>query len=119
VIHPKNLWEKHWKVLTEDCQYRLEKRNPGTHIELTHQQLQNQGLTDIEEILSHNAQSLKNYPPMPIPKIHDDIGVHNQLIYDEVNYNSETLAAELNELKIGLNTDQRKPYLAILNSCER
>jgi len=47
------------------------------------------------------------------------LGVHNQLTYDELNYNSETLAAELNELKIGLNTDQRKPYLAILNSCEK
>ena len=73
----------------------------------------------MEEILSHNGQSLKNYPPMPIPNIHDDVVVHNQLINDELNYDNKTLATELNELEIGLNTDQRKPYLAILNSCEK
>jgi hypothetical protein len=69
-----------------------------TELLLTDEQLQNLTLLEIEKLLQSSRRSLKEFPSIPYPKgyILEQLG--NRLIYDERNYDTDTLKAEFEEL---------------------
>jgi hypothetical protein len=67
-------------------------------LQLTDEQLQNLTLLEIEKILELNNRSLHDYKSMPYPQDYVTADLGNRLIYDEHNYDVESLRAEFLEL---------------------
>ena len=84
---------------------------------MTDEQFKNEALCDIEEIMTNNGQSLASYPLKPSVIRQADIGLKNQLIFDELNYDQAALAGTSHILANDLNEEQNDTYLAILKSC--
>jgi ATP-dependent DNA helicase PIF1 len=81
---------------------------------LTPDQLKNYALAEIDTLLQSNNKSLRQYPdmPQPDPGLLPDRG--NRLIYDELNYDRESLVEEHHMLMSTMTTEQRKVYDKIM-----
>ena len=63
-------------------------------MQLNDDELQNLALLQIEDLLQLNRKSLRDYPPMPLPKDVVRTKVGNKLIHAERDYNKEQLTDE-------------------------
>ncbi|KAH7850741.1 hypothetical protein Vadar_002294 [Vaccinium darrowii] len=86
VTNPLDLWERHWKSLTDDLMYRLRRDASDNALHIEDETLKNLGLLEIEHILKRNGRSLKDFPPMPMPSVRDAHFVTNRLIREELEY---------------------------------
>ncbi|CAG8702521.1 3076_t:CDS:1, partial [Racocetra fulgida] len=92
-----------------DILYHLCNTTNNTHIDPT-KSAKNYALVDLQSILRLQGHSLEEFPPMPLPsEISDNT---DQLIHEELNYNTHLLAQfyEINKNK--LNQDQLKIFSA-------
>jgi hypothetical protein len=85
---------------------------------LTPDQIKSYALAEIEFLLQSNNRSLKDYPDMPRPDegLVPDRG--NRLIYDELNYDRQTLAEEHLRLMSTMTSEQRRVYDKIMTRIE-
>jgi hypothetical protein len=67
-------------------------------LQLTDEQLENLTLLEIEKILERNNRSLNEFKTMPYPNDYITADLGNRLIYDEHNYDVQSLKAEFKEL---------------------
>jgi hypothetical protein len=67
-------------------------------LQLTDEQLENLTLLEIEKILERNNRSLNDFKTMLYPKDYITADLGNRLIYDEHNYDVQSLKAEFEEL---------------------
>jgi hypothetical protein len=81
---------------------------------LTTDQLKSYALAEIDTLLQSNNKTLRNYPdmPRPDPGLLPDKG--NRLIYDELNYDRQSLAEEHRLLMSTMTVEQRKLYDKIM-----
>ncbi|KAL3518459.1 hypothetical protein ACH5RR_021048 [Cinchona calisaya] len=106
ITNPVNLWECHWRILTDDLLYQLREQVKDNTLLLEDNELQNMGLIKIECILNRNGRSLIQFPPMPLPSIQPVNMVANQLIREELAYDYESKSELFNRLYSELNQDQ-------------
>lgn len=59
VTNPLDLWEHHWRSLTDDLQYRIRNDVWNMRMHIDNTELKILGLVEIELILDRNSQSLK------------------------------------------------------------
>ncbi|XP_012853625.1 PREDICTED: uncharacterized protein LOC105973151 [Erythranthe guttata] len=58
---PEYVWEKCWSELSDDMNYRHQKRHNNPALTLSEDDLKNYALIEIEKILQSNGKSLRNY----------------------------------------------------------
>ncbi|KAF9552570.1 hypothetical protein CPC08DRAFT_646734, partial [Agrocybe pediades] len=76
------------------------------------------GLYLLDVILGESGHSLANFPSMPRPQRDWAIVTMNPLIAEELNYDRESLQADLEERLRNLNPDQRHAYTRITQAIE-
>ncbi|MCI25253.1 helicase-like protein, partial [Trifolium medium] len=117
---PITVWNRTWEELSDDIQPR-QRRITGVHgdLVLTPDQLKSYALAEIEALLQCHGKSLKDYPDMPRPEagLMPDIG--NRLIYDELNYDRQSLSKEHAALMSTMTAEQRRIYDKIMARIER
>lgn len=60
VSNPKELWERHWKELSEDIVFRQQQQRCTTHnLTLSDNQIQTYTLCEIEQVLNRSHHSLQ------------------------------------------------------------
>ncbi|KAK2356281.1 hypothetical protein QL285_093628 [Trifolium repens] len=103
-----------WEELSDDIQRRQRRLMNRQDLVLTPDQLKNYALAEIDTLLQSNNKSLRQYPdmPQPDPGLLPDRG--NRLIYDELNYDRESLVEEHHMLMSTMTTEQRKVYDKIM-----
>ncbi|XP_021729317.1 uncharacterized protein LOC110696333 [Chenopodium quinoa] len=119
VSDPKQLWEQHWGELTDDLERMMQRQTRNPNLRLTPEEMQNQGLQEIEHILNKLGRSLTDFPDMPQPSSELARNALNRLIRDELEYDTHDEANRFDTLVRGLNTDQYRVYAAILDAHSR
>uniref|UniRef100_A0A803LSZ5 Helitron helicase-like domain-containing protein n=1 Tax=Chenopodium quinoa TaxID=63459 RepID=A0A803LSZ5_CHEQI len=119
VSDPKQLWEQHWGELTDDLERMMQRQTRNPNLRLTPEEMQNQGLQEIEHILNKLGRSLTDFPDMPQPSSELARNALNRLIRDELEYDTHDEANRFDTLVKGLNTDQYRVYAAILDAHSR
>ncbi|WJX54791.1 DNA helicase [Trifolium repens] len=115
---PGFVWNSTWEELSDDIQHRQRQILDFRELVLTPDQIKSYALAEIEFLLQSNNRSLKDYPDMPrldeglVP----DRG--NRLIYDELNYDRQTLAEEHLRLMSTMTSEQRRVYDKIMTRIE-
>ncbi|XP_012829670.1 PREDICTED: uncharacterized protein LOC105950848 [Erythranthe guttata] len=111
--------DKCWSELSDDMNYRHQKRHNNLALTLSEDSLKNYALIEIQKILQSNGKSLRNHAPMPAP-IHttlDDIA--NRLILHELDYDVSKMRAELQKFLSSIKPDQKKVYDTITNALSK
>jgi ATP-dependent DNA helicase PIF1 len=86
---------------------------------LTPEQLKSYALAEIDTLLQSNNKSLGNYPdmPQPDPELLPDRG--NRLIFDELNYDKQSLLEEHRTLMSTMTAEQKRVYDKIMARIQR
>ncbi|KAK2422598.1 hypothetical protein QL285_033122 [Trifolium repens] len=115
---PGFVWNSTWEELSDDIQHRQRQILDFRELVLTPDQIKSYALAEIEFLLQSNNRSLKDYPDMPRPDegLVPDRG--NRLIYDELNYDRQTLAEEHLRLMSTMTSEQRRVYDKIMTRIE-
>ncbi|XP_020272660.1 ATP-dependent DNA helicase RRM3-like [Asparagus officinalis] len=116
VVDPKKLWNDNWKCLTEGFIELQRKLLNMATLDMTDTQLQNHALSEIQDLLLQNGQSLLNFSGMPTPDPQLLKQSNDKLISQELNFNREELRKEHEIYFQGLNTQQRDVYNAVIDS---
>jgi len=82
-------------------------------------ELHNLGLLKIERILNRNGRSLQNFPPMPLPSIEAPVHATNQLIINELDYDTALETSRFESVVRGLNSDQYRGYRSVFDTHNR
>ncbi|XP_077242429.1 uncharacterized protein LOC143882934 [Tasmannia lanceolata] len=85
ISNPLELWERHWRVLSDDIQYRQCDAFQFADLQLNDYQIQNYTLFEIESILLRNGKSLKDFKPLPQPDATLLKQLKNRLIREETS----------------------------------
>lgn len=75
-------------------------------------------LSEIEVLLRSNGRSLRDFPPMPIPKTSNVVASSNILMVEERNYDTNQLAEQLESLVCSLTNEQSAIYQTIMGACD-
>ncbi|KAF7814857.1 PIF1-like helicase [Senna tora] len=100
---PEVVWDNTWRFLSDD---------------ILHRQRLLLRCEEIENLLRSNNRSLSEFSSMPYPDMSLLTHSQNRLIYDELNYDREMLAAQHSEYMSRLNNEQREVYDKIMSSIE-
>ncbi|CAG8808118.1 11920_t:CDS:1, partial [Dentiscutata erythropus] len=122
-VKPELLWNNHKIALYEDILYRahmqLQDLEDTNNIPAT---IENEALTQLENILLLNGKFLKNFPDMPILSITSNISNNeeelNHLICEERSYNITDLEAKSQHNIPLLNNDQRAVFDAVIRAID-
>ncbi|KAF7809101.1 uncharacterized protein G2W53_035844 [Senna tora] len=112
---PDFVWEKTWKLLSEDILFQRQRELQISGLHLNDEQLKNATLYEIEKQLRSNGKSLKYYPPMPIPDVNIVSDMQNKLIMDQLNYDKAALQVESIELIRSMTPEKRHAFDTIMN----
>ncbi|KAL3530027.1 hypothetical protein ACH5RR_009349 [Cinchona calisaya] len=115
ITNSVDLWERHWKSLTDDLLYQLRVQIRDNALILEDSELQILGLVEIECILKKNGRSLKQFSLMSILTYQAMDMMANRLIREELAYNCELELDLFNCLYSELNHDQLKVYATIMD----
>ncbi|KAL0306162.1 UNVERIFIED_CONTAM: hypothetical protein Sradi_6033500 [Sesamum radiatum] len=113
------LWERHWRVMTDDLQYRLRRELRDNSVHISDENLKEWGLHEIECILNRNGKTLGDFPPMPLPSSRSFGIITNRLIREELDYDSVAEEQSFRSYFNGLNNDQLRVFNAIIQAYER
>ena len=89
---------------------------PYADLVLTEEQVKNFTLVEIEELLSRNGTSLRNFEGMPVPNNSVVKNGLNILIAEETSYDVHEMQAEFDRLFPCLTDEQRNVYETIMSS---
>ena len=82
------LWDANWVHLTGDHLYTTRWQIGNLDMHLSSTELQNLRLLEIEYILKRNGRSPQHFSSMPLPFIQAIVHEINQLIIDELDYDT-------------------------------
>jgi hypothetical protein len=77
-------------------------------------ELKSFALSDIETLLQSSNKSVSDFPTMPQPDMSLITDRQNRLIYDELNYDRQSLAEEYTQLMSTMTSEQRKIFDKIM-----
>ena len=110
------LWVDTQGHLCDDLQYQLIHH---LHMpDLTEDQIYGYGLYLINVSLQKSGKSLKDFADMPVPQVHWENGVENQLIAEQYNYDLNALHQIVANGEGTLTNEQWAVYDAILTMVE-
>ncbi|GKC26763.1 DNA helicase, partial [Tanacetum coccineum] len=116
VSDPKKLWERTWKMMSEDIPYvsSISLNLPGLHID--DPDLEDYTLYEFEGCLNHCSKSLTDFG-LRLPPKHLMSVLRNRLLMEEKSYDQQLLTIERNSLLPRLNENQRQIFDLIINAC--
>ncbi|CAN6868674.1 unnamed protein product [Brassica oleracea] len=119
VGNPLKLWNHVWRHLAEDILYTKKKEFNFKELVLQDDQLQQYTLMELEKLLKESDKSLTDFKGMPLPEktVLDDIA--NTVLREEMTYDLEQQQSEHDNLYVGMNSEQRTIYDAVLESVEK
>ncbi|GJY78997.1 DNA helicase [Tanacetum coccineum] len=116
VSDPKKLWERTWKIMSEDIPYvsSISLNLPGLHID--DPDLKDYMLYEFEACMNHCSKFV-TYFGLRLPPEHLMSVLRNRLLMEEKSYDRQELAAERDNLLPRLNENQRQIFNLIINAC--
>ena len=110
---PEVLWENHKHRICDDLEHKL-----GTigYQEPSEEQIYDYGLHLLNQILMQSLKSLEKFPNMPLPQHEWDIIVDNPILHDQLSYDLEELAVQVEERKQSFNQEQMVVFNAVMDS---
>ncbi|KAL2976387.1 hypothetical protein AAZX31_13G005400 [Glycine max] len=90
---PEYVWKQTWQWMVDDIVFNHRRQG----IQLTDKEKMHLCLTEIENLLQANRKSLRDFPSMPYPLGYAAKEHQNNLIYNELAYDREILAAEFDK----------------------
>ncbi|PIN26452.1 DNA helicase PIF1/RRM3 [Handroanthus impetiginosus] len=122
ITNPVNLWERHWRSMVDDFEYRVRRQLRDNSIHLSDEELKEWGLQKIEHILNTNGKTLGDFPPMPRPTFQTFGNITNRLrpclMREELDYDDNVEEQSFHSYFSGLNNDQLRIYNAIIQAYE-
>nr|XP_043611506.1 uncharacterized protein LOC122583138 [Erigeron canadensis] len=116
LVDPVVVWQQTSNLLAEDILHREHKVQKRPDMNLTHEQILDVALVDIEKLLQRNNSTLKKYHGMPYPVGTSLSDVGNRLIDDEMNYLFDQLQIEHGNLYRSLTDEQKHVYETIITA---
>ncbi|XP_071729023.1 uncharacterized protein [Rutidosis leptorrhynchoides] len=109
VTNPLNLWEKHWKLMSDDISIRAATSLNMSKLHINTEELHNFVLYEVELLLNQCSRSIAEYglPSLPSDLLLD---LANRLIMEEKNYDRESLEMERIQLESIMNSKQKIVY---------
>ncbi|XP_071727887.1 uncharacterized protein [Rutidosis leptorrhynchoides] len=110
-----DLWEKHWKLMSDDIPLRAAASLIMSKLHLNTEDLHNLVLYEVEIILNQCVKSISDYalPDLP-PNMLVDLA--NRVIMEEKNYDRQSLDSERVELECNMNAKQKQIYELVTNA---
>ncbi|XP_058746103.1 uncharacterized protein LOC131618973 [Vicia villosa] len=106
IDRPRHVWEKTWRILSDDMQLSTTK-------------LKNLTLIEIENMMQLNRRSLHEFKDMPYPDSYVTRHVGNRLIYDEHDYNADNEREKFQNLFAALTDEQRSIFEQIMEAVNK
>nr|XP_043620368.1 ATP-dependent DNA helicase PIF1-like [Erigeron canadensis] len=116
LVDPVVVWQQTSNLLTEDILHRERKVQKRPDMNLTHEQILDVALVDIEKLLQRHNNTLKKYHGMPYPVGTSLSDVGNRLIDDEMNYPFDQLQIKHGNLYRSLTNEQKHVYETIITA---
>ena len=110
---PNILWIDFRDKICDDLRHNLYQLGRTT---ITQNDVYDFGLHLIDNILHDSGHALSDFPSMPQSMINWSSTVHNRLISQQINYNSDSEANTAHQLMSSLNEDQRHAFEKIWQS---
>jgi hypothetical protein len=110
---PLILWDNHKANICDDLAHRLSVIG---YADPSEDQVFDYGLHLIDKILSQSGRSLQDFPPMPLPQQQWALISNNSLLQEQLDYDLEELAVQVEEKKILFNVEQRAVFDAVVDS---
>ncbi|RHN48987.1 putative DNA helicase Pif1, P-loop containing nucleoside triphosphate hydrolase [Medicago truncatula] len=114
ISRPEFVWNKTWEYLTNDILDMQKVLLQFQDLVLSPTELKSFALSDIETLLQSSSKSISDSPTMPQPDMSLITERQNRLIYDELNYDRQSLAKEYTQLMSTMTSEQRKIYDKIM-----
>ncbi|KAG8366069.1 hypothetical protein BUALT_Bualt17G0037600 [Buddleja alternifolia] len=105
ITDPVNLWERHWRTMVDDLQYRVRQEPRDNNVQLSDEDIKEWGLQEIEH--------------MPEPSFRSFSHITNRLIREELDYDDSKEKQSFHTYFNGLNDDQLAVYNTIVQAYER
>lgn len=114
ISRPEFVWNKTWEYLTNDILNMQRVLLQFQDLVLSPTELKSFALSDIETLLQSSNKSVSDFPTMPQPDMSLITDRQNRLIYDELNYDRQSLAEEYTQLMSTMTSEQRKIFDKIM-----
>ena len=112
-VNPDTLWEDHKAKICDDLQAKLTILG---YVDPSDDQVYDYGLYLINKILMQSGRQLNNFPPMPLPQGEWELFEGNFLLQEQLDYDVEELAVQVEERKASFNVEQRQVFDAVRSS---
>jgi hypothetical protein len=111
---PAALWDQFKVKICDDLERRLQREHPNDII--TTEMTYDYGLHLVDKILKASGKSLKDFPPMPEPHRQWEDVCNNYLLWEQLNYDRQELAARVAQQYQQFNNEQRILYDDVIDS---
>ncbi|KAL3652000.1 hypothetical protein CASFOL_001681 [Castilleja foliolosa] len=120
VSQPLYFWETQWHCMGDDIRLRFVSQMSNPDCSMNDIDLQQCILLELEKLLNSAtpSKSLIDYG-LPLPSLSALASVGNRLLMEETCYDKALLAAEHEQSRLLLNSDQLNVYNCILSSYQR
>jgi hypothetical protein len=106
----KRFYEKNWRQMVDDIQYQLIIKYHPIEYRPTEIELQDALLDELDGILAKDGYNITNYS-LPPRSMQYKSNKNNQLIIEELNYNTKALEDEASKLYLQLNEEQKMLFI--------
>ncbi|KAI3860844.1 hypothetical protein MKX03_002460, partial [Papaver bracteatum] len=117
VSNPLELWNKQWRLLSDDIVWRQSRPLEDNNLQLSEEEIKNLTLYEIERILDRDNKSLKHFK-LPSPNLEFRAKLENRLIRDEMSYDWTSLAKESSNMCNLLNLQQKEIFDIVVNAVQ-
>ncbi|XP_026379526.1 ATP-dependent DNA helicase PIF4-like [Papaver somniferum] len=117
VSNPLELWNKQWRLLSDDIVWRQIRILEDNDLQLSEEEIKNLTLYEIERILDRDNKSLKHFK-LPSPNLEFRANLENRLIRDEMSYVFTSLANESSNMYNFLNLQQKEIFDIVVNAVQ-
>jgi len=112
-VSPEVLWQNHKHRICDDLEHKLGLMG---YQEPSEEQIYDYGLYLLNQILIQAAKSLGDFPDMPLPQQQWGIIANNPILQEQISYDLEELAVQVEERKQTFNLEQMNVFNAVMDS---